>query len=199
SWRYALGAAWQAPVIRSAAGLTLFLIGSYFYRQRRILNLLAAVALTFLVADPQQLFEPSFQLSFLAVGFLGALAAPLIERTSGPLARGLAHLREIERDRRMPPRVAQFRVEIRLLAETIQVWTRWPVRLCQLLLTIPARIGLYIFELALASAAVQMGLALPMAVYFHRVSISGLTANAIIIPAMGWAVPVGFVAIATGW
>src|SRR3989442_1444729 len=76
SWLYALVTGWQAPVIRSAAGLTLFLIGSYFYRQRRILNLLAAVAIVFILADSQQLLEPSFQLSFLAVGFLGALAAP---------------------------------------------------------------------------------------------------------------------------
>ena len=98
SWLYALVTGWQAPVIRSAAGLTLFLIGSYFYRQRRILNLLAAVAIAFILVDPQQLFEPSFQLSFLAVAFLGALAAPLIDRTSGPLRRGLAHLSETERD-----------------------------------------------------------------------------------------------------
>ncbi|HYS45215.1 MAG TPA: ComEC/Rec2 family competence protein, partial [Rhizomicrobium sp.] len=199
SWLYALVTGWQAPVIRSAAGLTLFLIGSYFYRQRRILNLLAAVAMAFILVDPQQLFEPSFQLSFLAVGFLGALAAPRIARTSGPLARGLSHLSELARDRRMPPRVAQFRVEIRLLGETIQVWTRWPLRLCQLLIAIPSWIGLYVFELALTSAAVQVGLALPMAIYFHRVSISGLTANAVIIPALGIAVPVGFVAMTTNW
>src|SRR5260370_20271370 len=199
SWLYALVTGWQAPVIRSAAGLTLFLVGSYFYRQRRILNLLAAVAIAFLVLDPQQLFEPSFQLSFLAVAFLGALSVPLIERTSGPLSRGLAHLSELQRDRRMPPRVAQFRIEIRLLAETIQVWTRWPERLCQLLVAFPARVGLFLFELTLTSAAVQVGLALPMAVYFHRVSLSGLTANAFIIPAFGLAVPVGFVAMFTGW
>ncbi len=199
SWLYALVAGWQAPVIRSAAGLTLFLIGSYFYRKRRLLNLLAAVAIAFLVLDPQQLFEPSFQLSFMAVGFLGALAVPFIERTSGPLARGLAHLQERERDRRMPPLVAQFRVEMRLLAETIQIWTRWPTRVCQLLFVVPTRAVLFVFELALTSAAVQVGLALPMAVYFHRVSISGLTANAVIIPAFGLAVPVGFVAMFTGW
>ena len=199
AWLYALVTGWQAPVIRSAAGLTLFLIGRYFYRQRRILNLLAAVALAFLVADPQQLFEPSFQLSFLAVGFLGALAAPLIERTSGPLSYGFRGLREIERDRRMAPRAAQFRVELRLLAETVQVWTRWPAWLCRTVFAVPARIGLYVFELALTSAAVQVGLALPMAIYFHRVSLSGLTANAIIIPATGLAVPIGFAAIATGW
>jgi competence protein ComEC len=199
SWLYALVTGWQAPVIRSAAGLTLFLVASYFYRQRRLLNLLAAVAIAFLVLDPQQLFEPSFQLSFLAVAFLGALAVPLIERTSGPLSRGLAHLSELQRDRRMPPRVAQFRVEIRLLAETIQVWTRWPERICQFLVTVPTRVALFVFELTITSAAVQVGLALPMAIYFHRVSLSGLTANAVIIPAFGLAVPVGFVAMFTGW
>src|SRR5258707_2229887 len=139
SWLYALVTGWQAPVIRSAAGLTLFLIGSYFYRQRRILNLLAAVAIAFLLVDPQQLFEPSFQLSFLAVGFLGALAAPLIARTSGPLSRALSNIDDLERDRRLPPRVAQFRVELRLLAETIEVWTRWPPAICRAILSLPAR------------------------------------------------------------
>ncbi len=199
SWLYAMVTGWQAPVIRSAAGLTLFLVASYFYRRNRILNLLAAIAIAFLVVDPQQLFEPSFQLSFLAVGFLGALAAPIIERTSGPLARGLANLDEPGRVLAMPARVAHFRVEMRLLAETVEIWTRWPMRLCQLLFAIPVRLGLYIFELALTSAAVRVGLALPMAIYFHRVSISGLSANAIIIPAFGFAVPVGFVAMFTGW
>src|SRR6185369_9797335 len=148
---------------------------------------------------PQQLFEPSFQLSFLAGGFLGALAAPLIELTSGPLSRALANLPDLERDYRLPPRVAQFRVELRLLAETIEVWTRWPAALCRAILTVPARAVFFIFELTLTSAAVQAGLALPMAIYFHRVSLSGLTANAIIIPALGLAVPVGFLAIVTGW
>src|SRR6185369_11393887 len=146
---------------------------------------------------PQQLFEPSFQLSFLAGGFLGALAAPLIELTSGPLSRALANLPDLERDYRLPPRVAQFRVELRLLAETIEVWTRWPAPLCRAILTVPARAVFFLFELTLTSAAVQAGLALP--IYFHRVSLSGLTANAIIIPALGLAVPIGFLAMATGW
>ena len=54
------------------------MICCYFYRERRALNLLAAIALGFLVCDPEQLFESSFQLSFLAVAFLGAFATPLL-------------------------------------------------------------------------------------------------------------------------
>jgi len=78
AWLYALVTGWQAPCVRSAAGLTLFMIAGYFYRQRRIMNLLAAVALGFLLLDPEELFDASFQLTFLAVGFLGAFAAPAI-------------------------------------------------------------------------------------------------------------------------
>ncbi len=49
------------------------------------------------------------------------------------------------------------------------------------------------------SAVIQIGLALPMVVYFHRVGLSGLSANALVVPVMGLAVPVGFVAVFTGW
>ena len=38
-----------------------------------------------------------------------------------------------------------------------------------------------------------------MAVYFHRVSFSGFSANLIVTPLMGALVPVGFLAIFTGW
>ena len=49
------------------------------------------------------------------------------------------------------------------------------------------------------SATIQIGLALPMAEYFHRVSFTGLSANLLIVPAMNAVVPLGFVAIFTGW
>ena len=98
AWLYALVTGWQAPCVRSAAGLTLFMIAGYFYRERRIMNLLAAVALGFLLVDPDQLFDASFQLTFLAVGFLGAFAAPAIAATSGPLAAGLRDLGDSGRD-----------------------------------------------------------------------------------------------------
>ena len=121
AWLYALVTGWQAPCVRSAAGLTLFMIAGYFYRERRIMNLLAAVALGFLIFDPDQLFDASFQLTFLAVGFLGAFAVPAIAATSGPLAAGLRELSDSGRDLHVPPRAAQFRIEMRLLVETLRV------------------------------------------------------------------------------
>jgi competence protein ComEC len=199
AWLYALVSGWGAPCVRSAAGLTIVMVAGYFYRERRPLNLLAAVALGFLILDPDQLFEASFQLSFLAVAFLGAFATPLIRATSGPLTRGLTDLSDTDRDIHLPPRVAQFRIEMRLLGETLSRVLHLPARFARPAVTVPARILFFLFEITAISAVIQIGLALPMVVYFHRVGLSGLSANAFVVPVMGVAVPIGFVAVLTGW
>ncbi len=199
AWLYALLTGWQAPCVRSDAGLTLAVICGYFYRRRRPMNLLLAVALGYLVLDPEQLFDASFQLTFLAVGFLAAFAVPLLRATSLPLTRGLAGLEDTRRDLHLEPRAAQFRVEMRMLAETIRLATRLPARAATLAVIVPARVLLFFYEITATSAIVQAGLALPMIVYFHRVGFSGLSANALIIPLMGICLPVGFAAMLTGW
>ena len=199
TWLYALVTGWQAPCVRSAAGLTLFAVCGYFYRERRAMNLLAAVALGFLVLDPEQLFDASFQLTFLAVGFLCAYAHPLITATSGPLARGLSHLNDTGLDLHLPPRVAQFRVELRLLAETVRLALHLPRRAATLAVTFPARVAFFLYEIVVISAIAQVGLALPMVVYFHRIGFSGLSANAFVVPLLSLVIPVGFLAAASGW
>lgn len=199
AWLYALVSGWGAPCVRSAAGLTLVMAAGWFYRERRPLNLLAAVALGFLILDPDQMFEASFQLSFLAVAFLGAFATPLLRATSGPLARGLADLADTDRDLHLAPRVAQFRIEMRLVAETAGRLLRLPARAATAAVTVPARLLFFLYEITAISAIIQTGLALPMIVYFHRVGITGLSANAWVVPVMGVAVPVGFIAVFTGW
>src|SRR5262249_2954098 len=145
TWLYTLVTGWQPPCVRSAAGFTLFMIGRYFYRERRIMNLLAAIAIGFLVLDPEALFDPSFQLSFLAVGFIGAFASPLLDATTAPLARALKGLDDVGLDLRLPPRAAQFRVELRLLVETLQLWTRLPERIARPLIVVPAWAAFYLF------------------------------------------------------
>jgi competence protein ComEC len=179
--------------------MALYTIGRYFYRERNSMNLLAAVALGFLLFDPEQLFEASFQLTFLAVGFLAAFAVPFIAATSGPLAHGLRGLTDADRDVRLKPRVAQFRIEMRLLADTISRLTRVPQRAATVMVAGAAALVLFVFEVVAVSAVVQIGLALPMVEYFHRVGLSGLSANALVIPLMGLIVPLGFVAVFTGW
>jgi competence protein ComEC len=198
-WLYALVCGWQAPVVRAAAGFTLYALARYFYRRGRLLNLLAAVAIGFVALDPEQMFEASFQLSFLAVAAIGALAVPVLERMSVPLARGLHGLAEVERDAHLEPRAAHFRVELRLLAETFELWTRVPRRWVLGVFAVVLRVAFFAWELAVVSALVQVGLALPMTAYFHRLSVTGLSANLVIVPLLSLVVPVGFVAVFTGW
>ncbi len=198
-WLYALVCGWQAPVVRAAAGFTLYALARYFYRRGQLLNLLAAVAIGFLVLDPEQMFEASFQLSFLSVAAIGALAVPLLERTSVPLARGLSGLADRGRDVHLAPRVAHFRVELRLLAETVELWTRIPQRWALAAFAVVLRAVFWAWELVVVSATVQVGLALAMTAYFHRLSLTGLTANLLVVPLLSLVVPVGFVAVFTGW
>jgi competence protein ComEC len=61
------------------------------------------------------------------------------------------------------------------------------------------RVVFFLYDLVAVSAVIQFGLALPMVVYFHRVSLTGLTANAIVVPLLSAVVPIGFAAVFTGW
>jgi competence protein ComEC len=192
AWIYACVTGWQAPVIRAAAGLSLFAVAKCFYRKGRILNMLAATALLFLVCDPNQMFDASFQLSFLSVALIALFCVPIIENTSGPLAEALQDLDQPKHGANIALGVAQLRVELQLILQTLRlIVPGFPA----LLFSVPVRVGLYFYELVLTSAVIQIGLALPMAIYFHRVSFSGFSANAIVVPLLSLAVPFGFVAI----
>ena len=192
AWLYACVTGWQAPVIRSAAGLSLFAIGRIFYRQGRLLNLLAATALLFLVFDPDQLYDASFQLSFLSVALIALFVVPIIEHTSEPLSVALNHLGPDADGASLPSRTAQIRLELALILATFRLLIP---PLPEWLFKLPIRVGMYFYELVLTSAIIQVGLALPMALYFHRVSFSGLSANAIVVPLLSLAVPFGFIGI----
>ncbi len=199
TWMYALVSGFGSPAVRAAAGLTLYFCARFFYRRGRVLNLLAAIALAYLFFEPSKLFEASFQLSFLSVAAIGALATPLIQKTSRPYALAVRDLNDVSKDAHLEPRAAQFRVELRLIAETLSYYTRIPQE--RLLPAIGAMLRLvyYAWDMAVISTVVQIGLALPMAVYFHRISFSGFSANILVIPLLCWVVPLGFFAIFTGW
>jgi competence protein ComEC len=199
AWVYALVSGFTAPVVRAAAGFTLYLVARIFFRCVRPLNFLAAIALVYLAWDPQQLFEASFQLSFLSIVAIAAFAAPLLERTTGLIAFGTRDINALSIDPHIEPRAAQFRVELRLAAETIALWTRIPVRIAAVALSLATRLALFVFELVVLSLAVQVGLALPMAEYFHRISFTGVVANILIVPLMNAVIPLGFAAIFTNW
>jgi competence protein ComEC len=199
AWLYALVSGFNAPAVRAAGGFTFYLVCRYFYRRRRLLNLLAGVAIVYLVFDPGQLFEAGFQLSFLAVAAIAALAIPLLEASSLPFSRALTGITESSRDPRLAPEAAQFRIELRLLAETLACYLKIPASWLGRMLAFVVRLSLYVYEMAVISTAIQIGLAVPMAFYFHRISLSGFSANVLVVPLLGLVVPIGFVAIFTGW
>jgi competence protein ComEC len=199
AWAYAVITGWQPPVIRSAAGLTLYAVGGLFFRQRRTLNILAAVALLFFVFDPESLFDPSFQLSFFSVALIGLFVVPVIERTSSPLAAACRELENDKKDPRLAPQIASHRVELRLFAETLRLLLHIPERGARFIVVGCTRLLIFFYDLLLTSAAIQAGLMLPMVLYFHRVSFTGLSANAIVVPLLGVVVPLGFVTLFTGF
>jgi competence protein ComEC len=176
AWIYAMAAGGDAPVLRAAAGFSLFAVSAFYYREARLLNLLAAVALAFVAVDPDQLFDASFQLSFLAVAALGAF-----QWKPDPVAQQV------------------WRLELRLIAETLQLLVRVPIGWCQAVVSYPAGAVRWAWEAMLLSGGVQVGLALPMAIYFHRLSLTGLTANLAAVMPLSGAIPFGFLAVFTGW
>ncbi len=192
AWLYCLLTGWQAPVIRSAAALTFFAIGRLFYRESRMLNIIAAVGIGFLLLDPESLYDPSAQLSFLSVALIAAFVVPAIERTSGPVAEALGEMPSTA----LAPGAAQIRVEIGLAIQTLQLaLPALPVKFARLSIHAPMRFAIFFYELLLTSAMIQIGLAVPMIVYFHRLSATGLSANAAAVPLLGLVVPIGFVSV----
>jgi competence protein ComEC len=185
----------QLPVVRAAAMVVLYLVGRHYHRERHTLNVIAAAALAMLLWDPQGLFDASFQLSFLCVALIGGVAMPILERSLEPYRCATRDLPNTDRDLHLEPRLAQTRIEWRLFAERLPL----PPSLAMLGVASMLRLGIWTAELAVVSCVVQVGLTLPMAVYFHRVSWSGLSANLFAAPLLSAIVPVGFLAILTGW
>ncbi|GAB3012192.1 ComEC/Rec2 family competence protein [Spirosoma pulveris] len=78
-WFYALVTGFSPPVLRSAAMFSLFIIANASGRQQQFINSLAASAFFILCFDPYALFSAGFQLSYLAVGGIGAWQSPLYQ------------------------------------------------------------------------------------------------------------------------
>ncbi|WP_031498437.1 ComEC/Rec2 family competence protein [Bryobacter aggregatus] len=194
---YALLCDLSAPVVRAAGGYLLYLGARHFYRRGRVLNLLAAVAILYLLLDPGQLFEASFQLSFLAVLTLATLAAPLIENTTALWKQALYHLEERNFDR-AEPRIAERRLEIRLAVHTLSRLLHLPQRRLEPLVSTLGTLFFSGIDLVITSAVVLIGLCLPTVLFFHRLSFSSLTANLPVVLLLTAAVPLGFLAILTG-
>ncbi len=188
---YALLTGFGTPVQRALFMTAIFLLARLLSRDRNVLNALGASALAVLVISPSALFEASFQMTFLAILAIGGIAVPLSERSFLPYARAAANLWDIWLDASIPPGVAQFRVMLRLWSETIaSVMGQWTRNLPSFLV----RVCLWTLELTLTGIVVEMVMVLPMAVYFHRVTMFAVPANMFSVPLVGLLAPVAVIA-----
>ena len=79
-------------------------------RDRAPLNTVALAALVLLAWEPSQLFDASFQLTFLAVLTIAGIGVPLFARTTGPLRQALVEVDDTGRDLTLEPWQAQWRL-----------------------------------------------------------------------------------------
>jgi competence protein ComEC len=189
----------RPPIIRAALMAILYLVARILYRRVALLNVVSLAGIAILLFRPSEIAQASFQLSFLAAGIIAAVAQPLLERTAEPYHRALEHLGDVTRDGSHTPRAAELRLDLRSLS----AWLRsaMPEKMAAYsdqLVVFPCRVGLRLWELAVLSFALQIGMLPLMARDFHRVSFIAPVANIPAVLLAGIIVPFGFVSLALG-
>lgn len=185
------------PIWRATLMMALYLGARLLYRERSMLSAIGAAALGLLVFDPTALFGASFQLTFLAVLIIAGIAAPLLERTSQPYHRGLRHLDSTTYDAHLAPAVAQMRLDVRMVAGRLSRFLGRKIALVALGVILGLFLGFC--EVLVVATLMQLGLALPMAYYFHRATVVGLPANVIVVPVTGIMMPMAALAVALSY
>lgn len=196
---YALLTDLGSPILRSIAMLSVYQVTKVFYRDRAALNAVGTAALAMLVWEPRQLFDASFQLTFLSVAAIAGICVPLLERSAAPYRAALRQLGVKGYDQAFAPKLAQWRIDLRMIEQRLERlfgttragrWMAWKIT------TAVPGAALAAFELMLVSAMMQLALALPMAWYFHRLPFRAFWANLAVVPLTGVLMPACVVAVA---
>jgi competence protein ComEC len=186
-----------APVWRATLMCAVYLGTRLLYRDRAMVNAVGAAALGLLVFDPRQLFTASFQMTFVCVLIVAAIGIPILQRTSQLQKQALANWDSPDYAALLPPQVAQFRVDLQFISSRFALFIgkTWASRVVRGATVF----GLAAWELLFISAVMQMGLALPMAYYFHRATTTGLPSNAVVVPLTQLMMPAALAALALGY
>jgi competence protein ComEC len=194
---YALITEVGAPVWRATLMCAVYLCSRLLYRERAMINAIGAAGLALLIWDPRQLFTASFQMTFVCVLIVAGIALPILQRSSQLYKRALINWDSNDYAGLLPPKVAQFRVELQFISARLALFLgkKWSGRLVRFIVRFTLTAG----ELIFVSAVMQMGLALPMAFYFHRATTIGLPANLIVVPLTQLMMPAAVAALALGY
>jgi competence protein ComEC len=191
---YALFTGFGIPVQRAFWMVTLYLLGRLIYRERSAMNAMGLAALCLLAASPRSLFDASLQMTLLAVVAIGGIAAPLLARTVHPYSRAADDIEQNALETGLEPRIAEFRIVLRMLAERLERvgnhWLGW--RAMPWLVRLTVRI----VELFVVSAVVELAMTLPMAIYFHRITLYALPANMLMLPLLFLLLPMALITLA---
>jgi len=183
-WAYTLAVGTDVPVVRAAIMFTVILFSYAIYRQASLLNSLGVCGMILLVWRPSDLFNPSFQLTFISVAAILAMAYPLIENL-----RDIGNWTPTSK-KPFPPNVPQWlrsfcellywHEQAWTIASKRQIWTanlfKFPF-LSRWILIGFQKPACFLFEGILISVVVQIWMLPLLVVYFHRISIASVVLN----------------------
>ena len=193
AWLTELG----APILRSLLMIIAYQVAALLNRDRAPLNTVSLAGLALLVCNPEELFDPSFQLTFIAVLTIAGLGVPLFRRTTTPLREALDDIDDKRRDLTLRPKQAQLRLDIRGISESMGLLIG--ERLARWLLPSLILTAIAVAELAMLSALMQAAITLPTVWYFHRVNAHALWANMAVLPLTGVLMPASMLAVALSY
>ncbi|TAN20581.1 MAG: ComEC/Rec2 family competence protein [Acidobacteria bacterium] len=193
---YAWVIAGRTPTLRALLMLALYACARLWYRERQALNAVGAAALILLLWRPLDLYSAGFQMSFGAALLLAGVALPLLLAGSHGWRRATKRLQNVAYDEAFAPKLAQLRLDLRRIAENLATiwkplgWRVWPSAL---------RFVIFIYDVALISLVLQVGLAVFNTVYFHRANPWSVLANAVLVTGAGILIPLGWLAVLLPW
>ena len=180
SFAYALFTGFATPVQRSLWMVTLYLLARLVYRERSPLNTIGFAAFCLLALSPRSLFDSGLQMTLLAVIAIAGIAAPLLQNTIHPYLTATRDLRFTAIDPKLPPDQAHFRETLRVFSAAF-AGTRFE-RVAWRVFPFAVRFVLRLVELLVVSCVVELAMTLPMALYFHRITVFALPVNLFILP-----------------
>ena len=186
-WAYSFAVGAEASVVRAALMFTFAGAALVLFRESSSLNALGGAAVVLLVQSPKELFDPSFQLTFLSVLAIVVIAWPLLQtcaavggwvpsrETPSPpsYSRGVRWFCEVLfwSERRWKKEIARSPYHYRLFKAKPAAWLeRYGLQACLR----------YVFAAFVVSGAVQLVLLPLMIVYFHRLSLASLILNIVV-------------------